>query len=74
MMDITLKCGSCQREITNKTEVEYSEHLSEFYCNPDCATDRYFDYLQSEPFHFEAHEMESKGVRLNGDRLESIDE
>lgn len=48
-----IKCGSCDKPITNKTEVEYSLEINEFYCNPDCAKDKYFDYMQSRPIDFE---------------------
>lgn len=47
-----IKCGSCNTAITNKTEVEYSLEIHEFFCNPDCARNRYFDYMQSRPVDF----------------------
>lgn len=45
-------CGHCQKPISNKTEVEYSEEINEYFCDPDCARDRYFDYMQSRPIDF----------------------
>jgi hypothetical protein len=38
--------------LTNKMEVEYSPWINEFFCSPDCATDRYFDYMESRPVDF----------------------
>lgn len=46
-------CGSCQSPIKVITEVEYSDYLGEFFCNPDCATDRYFDIMRSTPLDLE---------------------
>lgn len=47
-------CGSptCKKKITNKTEVEYSEEFSEFYCNWDCAVEALFDKARCTPFDF----------------------
>jgi len=33
-------------------EVEYSHHINEFFCSPDCATDRYFERMRSTPLDF----------------------
>lgn len=46
----TVKCGSCEKEIDVSMEIEYSREINEFFCNPDCATNRYFDYMQSMIF------------------------
>lgn len=48
-----VKCGKCKKEITTRTEVEYSEELTEYYCNYDCAVERFFDYMRCTPFQFE---------------------
>lgn len=42
-------CGNCGKALTNTMEIEYSGELNEFYCCPDCATNRYFDYMESKP-------------------------
>jgi hypothetical protein len=47
-------CGSCKNPVTNKTEVEYSDWINEYFCNADCATNRYFDYMQSRLIDFES--------------------
>lgn len=44
-----LKCKSCQKELTADMEIEYSQTLTEYFCNPDCAQDHYFDYMMSSP-------------------------
>ncbi len=41
-----IKCR-CGKELKSNMEVEYSRHLTEFFCSPDCATDRYFEYMES---------------------------
>lgn len=43
----------CGKILMSDMEIEYSAHLSEFFCSPDCATDRYFDYMASTPVDFE---------------------
>lgn len=64
-------CGNstCNKPITNKTEVEYSAELSEFYCNYNCAVDRFFDYMRCTPFQFEEHEMKEREVVLKRRKL-----
>lgn len=64
-----IKCGNCEKSITNKTEVEYSEWLSEFFCDPDCATTRYFDFMGSTPFYFEDYGMRKDGLLLKKGKL-----
>ena len=46
------RCDRCRKALTRKMEIEYSGFLGEYYCSPDCATDRYFEYLDSEPVEF----------------------
>lgn len=69
---VAVKCGACEKDITNKTEVEYSGFLTEYFCNPDCATDRYFDYMQSTPFQFEKDKMRERKLTLKNDKLYEI--
>ena len=45
-------------------EIEYSPWINEFFCSPDCATDRYFNYMESRPIDFENTLPE--GVIVNG--------
>lgn len=42
-------CGNCGKSLIKTMEIEYCEELNEFYCHPDCATNRYFDYMGSRP-------------------------
>jgi len=63
-MSEIIKCESCGKEISNKTEVEYSQYLSAFFCNFDCAVEHFMDYMQCTPFSFDPHEMKGKQVRL----------
>ncbi|MCM3492870.1 hypothetical protein M4D52_05370 [Paenibacillus lactis] len=48
-MNEAIKCGYCDKELTDKTEIEYSQYNSEFYCNPDCAKSAYFEAMGSSP-------------------------
>ena len=52
-----VKCAlkTCDKEITNKTEVEYSEYLGAYFCNFDCAVEHFMDYLQCYPFSFDEY-------------------
>ena len=59
-----MKCARCGATLTAKMEIEYSGYLGEYYCSPDCATDRYFEHMESEPVRF-GH-WRSQTVR-NGD-------
>ena len=47
-----MNCARCNKVLTDKMEVEYSYQVNEFYCSPDCATDRYFEYMQSGALDF----------------------
>lgn len=42
-------CKNCRKPLTAKMELEWSAHICEVYCSPDCATDRYYNYLGSRP-------------------------
>ena len=44
------KCG---KTLKSNMEIEYSRHMTEFFCSPECATDAYFSYLESAPIDFE---------------------
>lgn len=59
-----VRCGlfSCNKVITTKTEVEYSQMLGEYFCNADCATDRYFDYMTSTPL--DTDDLEYQDVEI----------
>lgn len=46
-------CGFCGKKITNSDEIEYSRFLCELYCCPDCATSKYYEYLESKPIKFD---------------------
>ena len=46
-----MKC-KCGKTLTDKMEVEYSSWINEFFCSPECATDRYFDFMHSTPVDF----------------------
>lgn len=38
-----IKCGMCGKHLTEKTEVEYSEWYTEFFCDPNHAVTYYMD-------------------------------
>ncbi len=40
-------CPVCNKEMTLKDELEYSEEYSKLYCSPDCATTDYFEKAKS---------------------------
>ena len=42
-----IRCAKCGKELKSDMEIEYSEWINEFFCSPDCAMDRYFEYMQS---------------------------
>lgn len=45
-----ITCGSCDKPLSLDMEIEYSRFINEFFCNPECAKVRYFDYLASTVF------------------------
>lgn len=44
-----LKCQRCDIPLTANMPLEYSKHLGDVFCSPDCAMDYYFDYMGSIP-------------------------
>lgn len=50
-MDGKVRCSSstCNRVLTDKTEIEYSQELGLYFCNQDCALEHYMDYMRSVP-------------------------
>lgn len=66
-----IKCGkkSCGEDITNKTEVEFSDTLNEFYCDNDCAVDRFVEYMRCTQYEFEPLEMDAHEVVLKESKL-----
>lgn len=44
-----LYCGYCNKVLIKGMEIEYSEEICEYFCCPDCATSRYYDYMNSSP-------------------------
>ncbi|MBU8607800.1 hypothetical protein [Bacillus pumilus] len=59
-----IKCGMCGKHITDKTEVEYSEWYTEFFCNPIHAVTYYMDQAQSRPLEFDDDSLKRIGVKL----------
>lgn len=60
-----LKCGSCKKELNGKAEIEYSSWLTEYYCDPNCATERYFEYMGSRVLDAEGFDQD-KVFFMNG--------
>ena len=52
-------------------EVEYSAWMTEYFCSPKCATDKYFNYMQSVPVDFENLPAD---VKVIGGRLEAVEQ
>ena len=48
-----MKCSNCNKTLTKEMEIEYSAWLTEYFCSPNCAEDKYFDYMLSVPIDFE---------------------
>lgn len=46
-------CTQCHKDLIKTMEIEYSEYLSAYFCDPDCARDHYFEYMQSGPLDIE---------------------
>jgi hypothetical protein len=64
-----LKCARCNILLTFEMEIEHSKWLGEFYCSPDCATDRYFDYMESTPLEFDENNVaEVDNIKLKYDK------
>lgn len=66
-MNSIIICGNptCKNQITNKTEVEYSDEYSEFYCNWDCAVESLFDKARCVPFDYKDEaELQSKDIDI----------
>ena len=47
-----MKCANCGKELKRGMEIEYSNDLCEYYCEPDCATTRYYDAMRSTPISY----------------------
>ena len=62
MSEIKCRCG---KALKANMEIEYSLWVNEFFCSPDCATDRYFEYMESTPVDFENALPE--GIEINSD-------
>ena len=59
-----MRCDNpcCGKEFTPDMEMERSDHLTETFCSPDCAMDRYFDRMGSLPL---TDEQKSELFRTN---------
>jgi len=47
-------------------EVEHSAWLNEFFCSPECAEDRYFEYMESTPVDFENKLPDGASINADG--------
>ena len=47
--DEAVKCGNCKENLITDMEIEYSKVTGEYFCSPDCATEYYFEYMESSP-------------------------
>ena len=71
MYGIICKCG---KSLTVHMKVEYSRHLNEFFCSPDCATDRYFEYMESCCVDMEQPLPENVEIDNNGFLVKTAEE
>ncbi|GFN32515.1 hypothetical protein PCURB6_27750 [Paenibacillus curdlanolyticus] len=64
-MNEVLTCKTCEVELTDKMELEYSQFVTEIFCSPDCAKQYYFEYMGSSPIDLtDKHELKDKGIRV----------
>ena len=68
-----LKCSVCGKELKSDMEIEYSHWINEFFCSPDCATDRYFNYMESNPIDFENTLPEGVTVNNSGALVRAVE-
>lgn len=61
-----IKCKNCLKELTENMEVEYSDEINEFFCDPACAQDYYFDVMRSGPVIDNEKRVELKVKIING--------
>lgn len=60
-----IKCKHCKKPISSKMgEVEYSQFINEFFCNPDHAHQYYLDYMQSRPVELNKDDLNLLNVEL----------
>lgn len=77
---VIMKCTGCDKELKADMEIEYSQWLTSYFCHPNCATDYYFNEMQSTPFEveFEAEnnpeELEERGIKIVDGKLYSIEQ
>lgn len=69
MLNNPVKCGTCGREITADMEVEYSDYLTEFFCNPDCAKQEYFEQMMSSPFEMTENNVKKRNLAIVDGKL-----
>lgn len=69
-----LCCNQCGKELDTSMEVEYSRDINELFCSPDCATDRYFDVMQSISVDFTDSEfLMNENFRIINGKLIYVD-
>jgi hypothetical protein len=47
------KCRYCKGPIDEESEPEFSQELTEVFCDPDCANSHYFEVMRSIPISLE---------------------
>lgn len=62
-------CKRCEKPITSKTEVEYSDWLTEFFCDNECAMEHYLEYMGSTVFEFDEYSLEKAKVTFKDGKL-----
>lgn len=65
-----MKCANCEKILTSTMEIEYSAWLTEYFCSPKCATDKYFNYMESTPVDFENL---PDGLEIVDGKLEAVE-
>lgn len=68
-----MKCTGCDKELKSDMEIEYSQWLSSYFCHPNCATDYYFNEMQSTPFDVKDNpeELKERGIKVVNGKLYS---
>lgn len=44
-----MECDNCGKKLIQEMEIEHSNWISEYFCSPNCAINRYFNYMRSSP-------------------------
>jgi hypothetical protein len=73
-LEEVLYCGYCNKELKDGMEIEYSSWLGEYFCCPDCATSKYYDYMGSKPLEKDFYKDHDIRILKDGSLLKGNNE